>query len=80
MLQVKSGYTKGKLRHFEMWWWNRDMDMDVGRKKELFKIWKQSQNEEDIKKYCKAKKMLRDHIYGYGSGSLGGSRDGSFVL
>ena len=56
MLQVKSGYTKGKPRHFEMWWWNRDMDMDVGRKKELFKIWKQSQNEEDIKKYCKAKK------------------------
>ena len=56
------------------------MDMDVGRKKELFKIWKQSQNEEVLKKYCKAKKMLRDHIYGYGSGSLGGSRDGSFVL
>ena len=23
------GYTKGKPRHFEMWWWNKDVDVAV---------------------------------------------------
>ena len=23
------GYTKGKLRYFETWWWNKDMDVTV---------------------------------------------------
>ena len=32
------------------------MDVVVCRKRELFRIWKQSQNEEDRKKYCVAKK------------------------
>ena len=45
------GYTKGKPRHFEMWWWNKDADVSMCRKRELFRIWKQSQNEEDRKKY-----------------------------
>ena len=52
------GYTKGKPRHFERWWWNKDVDVAVCRKRELFRIWKQSQNEEDRKKYSEAKKML----------------------
>ena len=26
------GYTKGKLRHFETWWWNKDVDVAVCRK------------------------------------------------
>ena len=54
------GYTKGKLRHFETWWWNKDVDVAVCRKRELFRIWKQSWNEEDRAKYCDAKRMLRE--------------------
>ena len=39
-----------------MWMW-----MCV--KKELFKFWKQSQNEEDRKKYCEAKKDAKRVVY-----------------
>ena len=31
-------YTKGKPRHFEMQWWNKDVDVAVCRKRELFRI------------------------------------------
>ena len=31
-------YTKGKPRDFETWWWNKDEDVAVCRKRELFKI------------------------------------------
>ena len=27
------GYTKDKLRHFEAWWWNKDMDVAVCRER-----------------------------------------------
>ena len=54
------GYTKYKPRHFETWWWNKDVDVAVCRKREYFRIWKQSLNEEDRKKYYEAKKMLRE--------------------
>ena len=50
------GYTKGKPRHFKTWWWNKDVDVAVHRKRELFRIWRQSRNEEYRKKYCNAKK------------------------
>ena len=26
-------YTKGKPRHFEMWWWNKDLNVAVCRKR-----------------------------------------------
>ena len=52
------GYTKGKLKHFETWWWNKDVDVVACRKRESLKTWKQSRNEEDRKKYCEVKKML----------------------
>ena len=50
------GYTKGKPRYFETWWWNKDVHVAVCRKRDLFRIWKQSLNEEDRKKYSEAKK------------------------
>ena len=57
------GYTKGKSRHSETRWWNKDVNVAVCRKRELYKIWKQSQNEEDRKKYYEAKKkMLREVV------------------
>ena len=36
-------YAKGKPRDFETWWWNKDVDVAVRRKRELFKIRKQSE-------------------------------------
>ena len=63
------GYTTGKPRHFETWWWNKDVDVAVCRKRELFRIWKQSQNEEDRKKCCEVKKDAKRSIYSYGSES-----------
>ena len=57
------GHTKGKPRHFEKWWWNKDVDVAVCRKRELFRIWKQSRNEEDSKKCCEAKKDAKRVVY-----------------
>ena len=78
------GYTKGKPRLFETWWWNKDVDSAVSRKRKLFKIWKQSRNEEDRKKYCDAKKdakrvvyMAMDQKTGEAVEKVDSSRDGS---
>ena len=53
MLDVASevcGYPKAKCGGgIKLWIWRC-------RRRELFRIWKQSQNEEDRKKYCEAKK------------------------
>ena len=49
------GYTKSKPRHFETGWWNKGVDVAVCRKRDLFRIWKQSRNKEDRKKYCETK-------------------------
>ena len=56
-------YTKGKPRHFETWWWNKNVNVAVCRKTELFSIWKQNQNEEDRKKYYEAKKDPKKVVY-----------------
>ena len=61
------GNTKGKPRHLETWWWNKDVDVAVCRKRELFRIWKQSRNEEDrniVTEKKDAKRVVS--IYGYG--------------
>ena len=50
------GYAKGKPRHLETWWSDKDVDVAVCRKKDLFRIWKQSRNEEDRSKYCETEK------------------------
>ena len=57
------GYAKGKPRNFETWWWNKDVDVAMCRKRELFRIWKQCWNEEDRKKYCDAKKDIKRVVY-----------------
>ena len=49
--------------HFELWRWNRDVDVVVCRKREPFRIWKQSRNEGHRKKYCKAKKDAKGVVY-----------------
>ena len=68
------GYSKGKSKHFKnvkanpnilktWWWWNKDVDVVVCRKRELLRIWKQSRNEEDRKKYCEEKKDATRVVY-----------------
>ena len=57
-------YTKGKPRHFETTTrWNKDANVAVCRKRELFRIWKQIQNEENRKKCCEAKKYAKRVVY-----------------
>ena len=46
-----------------MWWWNKDADVAVCRKGELFRIWKQGWDEEDRKKYCEPKKETKTAVY-----------------
>ena len=46
-----------------MWWWNKDADVAVCRKGELFRIWKQGWNEEDRRKYCEPKKETKTAVY-----------------
>ena len=41
----------------------KDVDMAVCRKSELFRIWKQCQNNEDRKKYCEPKKVAKKEVY-----------------
>ena len=57
------GYIKDKLRHFETWWLNKDVNMAVCRKRGLFRISKESQNEEGREKYCEAKKDTKRVVY-----------------
>ena len=57
------GYTKGKPRHFETWCGNKDVDVDVCRKRDFFSTWKQSWVKEDGKKYCEAKKCTKRVVY-----------------
>ena len=45
-----------------MVWWNKDAVVTICRKRKLFRIWKQSWNEED-KKYCEAKKDTKRVVY-----------------
>ena len=66
------GYTKGKPRYFETWWWNKDVDVAVCRKRELFRIWKQSRNRKIGRNIVRQKKMLRC----YGSESSRGGGEG----
>ena len=57
------GCTRDKPRHFQTWWWNKDVDVDVCRKRELFRSSKPSGNEEDRNKYCEAKKDAKRVVY-----------------
>ena len=53
----------------KMWMW-------LCVERELFRIWKQSRNGEDRKKYCEAKKDGKRVVYSYGSESSRGSGEG----
>ena len=41
------GMTKGPPRHKETWWWNRDMEKVVAKRKVCHKAWRKSKSAED---------------------------------
>ena len=54
------GYTKCKPRHFETWWLNKDVDMAVCRKRELFRVWKQIRMRKIGRNIVRQEKLLRE--------------------
>ena len=42
------GYTKERPRKFELWWWNKNMEIAVDKKGELFKLRKKSYSEAEM--------------------------------
>ena len=65
------GYTKAKPKHFETWWWSKGVDVAAYGTSEIFRIWKQSWNEEDYRDIVRQKKMPRSNIYDYESKNSG---------
>ena len=41
------GMTKGPPRHKETWWWNRDVEKVVAKRKVCHKAWRKSKSSED---------------------------------
>jgi hypothetical protein len=53
------GWTKGKCRHGETWWWDEGVKRALEDKKEKFKEWKRDKTEDAKSKYNKAKKFAK---------------------
>ena len=50
--------TKGSLRHKATWWWNRDVDKVVAKRKVCHKSWRKSKSAEDKHSLDVAKKEV----------------------
>ena len=62
LLEVR-GYIKGKpkhLEHLETWWWNKDVDVAVCRKRSYLEFVNRVGMRKIGRKYCEVKKMLRE--------------------
>jgi hypothetical protein len=53
------GWTKGKCRHGETWWWDESVKRALEDKKEKFKEWKRDKTADAKSKYNKAKKFAK---------------------
>jgi hypothetical protein len=53
------GWTKGKCRHGETWWWDESVKRAFEDKKEKFKEWKRDKMADAKSKYNKAKKFAK---------------------
>ena len=53
------GWTKGKPRHEETWWWNETVQLAVEKKKKVFKEWFKDKKTENLEKYKIAKREAR---------------------
>ena len=54
------GYTKGKPRHFEMWWWKKDVDVAVCRMREYIGFENTVRMRKIGSDTARQKKILRD--------------------
>ena len=52
------GKTKGPPRHKETWWWNRDVENVVAKRKVCHKAWQKSKSAEDKHDLDVAKKEV----------------------
>ena len=56
------GWTKGKPRHRETWWWNERVGLAVEKKKKAFKYWSRNKCIENLEAYKFAKKEVRREV------------------
>ena len=53
------GTTKGGARHKETWWWNRDVEEAVSKKKEYYNKWQRERTRESRDRYVTAKRNAK---------------------
>ena len=56
------GWTKGKSRHRETWWWNDIVEKAVEQKKKAYKDWFRDKNEINLESYKNAKREARREV------------------
>ena len=52
------GYTKGLPRHFETWWWNKDVDVAMPRERESYLVFGNRVGMRKIKRNIARQKMI----------------------
>ena len=56
------GWTKGKPRHRETWWWNAAVELAVEKKKKAYKEWFKEKSIESLERYKTAKREARKEV------------------
>ncbi len=54
------GWTKGRARRGETWWWNTEVDRAIKEKRRLWKEWKAGGSREQ---YAEAKRIAKSKVY-----------------
>jgi hypothetical protein len=57
------GRTKGRQRHSQTWWWNKEVDSLVSEKRYRFGVYNKSKNGVDKERYLCAKRDARRAVY-----------------
>ena len=57
------GWTKGKRKQKETWWWNDDVEEAVKMKRDKFRRWKKFGVDQDHREYLEAKRVSRRVIW-----------------
>ncbi|MBJ5510287.1 hypothetical protein JGG51_24190, partial [Salmonella enterica subsp. enterica serovar Meleagridis] len=56
------GWTKGAPRHRVTWWWNDKVAKAIEEKRQCFKVWHKSKDENDREAYREAKRLVRKTV------------------
>ncbi|KAM9794705.1 uncharacterized protein LOC133163459 [Syngnathus typhle] len=57
------GWSKGKARQRETWWWNDSVERAVNEKRRCHKVWKKSKREADRARYVEARRASRTAVW-----------------